>query len=106
METKNVNFLSIVLKNGLFLGLASVAFNVVLYVTDLLYTDSTLMGIFTWLVATAISVVFIIMAIEQYKKANEGFLSIDRRSYKSRGSSSCHSRSDRCYLSSDIYYYY
>lgn len=76
METKNVNFLSIVLKNGLLLGLASVAFNVVLYVTDLLYTDSTLMGIFTWLVATAISVVFIIMAIEQYKKANEGFLSI------------------------------
>lgn len=76
METKNVNFLSIVLKNGLLLGLASVAFNVVLYVTDLLYTDSTLMGILTWLVATAISVVFIIMAIEQYKKANEGFLSI------------------------------
>ena len=62
METKNVNFLSIVLKNGLLLGLASVAFNVVLYVTDLLYTDSTLMGILTWLVATAIS--------------NEGFLSI------------------------------
>ena len=76
METKNVNFLSIVLKNGLLLGLASVAFNVVLYVTDLLYTASTLMGILTWLVATAISVVFIIMAIEQYKKANEGFLSI------------------------------
>jgi putative membrane protein len=47
METKNVNFLSIVLKNGLLLGLASVAFNVVLYVTDLLYTDSTLMGILT-----------------------------------------------------------
>ena len=76
METKNVNFLSIVLKNGLLLGLASVALNVVLYVTDFLYTDSTLMGILTWLVATAISVVFIIMAIEQYKKANEGFLSI------------------------------
>ena len=104
METKNVNFLSIVLKNGLLLGLASVAFNVVLYVTDLLYTDSTLMGILTWLVATAISVVFIIMAIEQYKKANEGFLSIGEAI--SRGSSSCHSRSDRCYLSSDIYYYY
>ena len=34
METKNVNFLSIVLKNGLLLGLASVAFNVVLYVTE------------------------------------------------------------------------
>ena len=76
METKNVNFLSIALRNGILLGLASVAFTVLLYVTDFLYTDNTLLAIITWLINIAISVVFIIMAIEQYKKANEGFLSI------------------------------
>ena len=76
METKNVNFLSITLRNGILLGLASVAFTVLLYVTDFLYTDNTLLAIITWLINIAISVVFIVMAVEQYKKANEGFLSI------------------------------
>ena len=76
METKNVNFLSITLRNGILLGLASVAFTVLLYITDLLYTDSTLLAVITWLINIAISVVFIVMAVEQYKKANEGFLSI------------------------------
>ena len=76
METKNVNFLSIALRNGILLGLASVAFTVLLYVTDFLYTDNTLLAIITWLINIAISVVFIVMAVEQYKKANEGFLSI------------------------------
>ena len=36
---KNVDLKSIVLKYGLFLGLASIAFHVLQYVTDLLYTD-------------------------------------------------------------------
>ena len=76
METKNVNFLSIALRNGILLGLASVAFTVLLYITDFLYTDSTLLAVITWLINIAISVVFIVMAVEQYKKANEGFLSI------------------------------
>ena len=76
METKNVNFLSITLRNGILLGLASVAFTVLLYVTDFLYTDNTLLAIITWLINIAISVVFIVIAVEQYKKANEGFLSI------------------------------
>lgn len=76
METKNVNFLSIALRNGILLGLASVAFTVLLYITDFLYTDNTLLAIITWLINIAISVVFIVMAVEQYKKANEGFLSI------------------------------
>lgn len=76
METKNVNFLSITLRNGILLGLASVAFTVLLYITDFLYTDSTLLAVITWLINIAISVVFIVMAVEQYKKANEGFLSI------------------------------
>ena len=76
METKNVNFLSIALRNGILLGLASVAFTVLLYVTDFLYTDNTLLAVITWLINIAISVVFIVMAVEQYKKANEGFLSI------------------------------
>jgi len=43
---------------------------------NLLYTDNTLLAIITWLINIAISVVFIVMAVEQYKKANEGFLSI------------------------------
>ena len=76
METKNVNFLSIALRNGILLGLASVAFTVLLYVTDFLYTDNTLLAIITWLINIAMSVVFIVIAVEQYKKANEGFLSI------------------------------
>nr|WP_315136758.1 DUF4199 domain-containing protein [uncultured Capnocytophaga sp.] len=76
METKNVNFLSIALRNGILLGLASVAFTVLLYVTDFLYTDNTLLAVITWLINIAISVVFIAIAVEQYKKANEGFLSI------------------------------
>ena len=76
METKNVNFLSIALRNGILLGLASVAFTVLLYVTDFLYTDNTLLAIITWLINIAISIVFIVIAVEQYKKANEGFLSI------------------------------
>jgi putative membrane protein len=76
METKNVNFLSIALRNGILLGLASVAFTVLLYVTDSLYTDNTLLAIITWLINIAISVVFIVITVEQYKKANEGFLSI------------------------------
>ena len=76
METKNVNFLSIALRNGILLGLVSVAFTVLLYVTDFLYTDNTLLAVITWLINIAISVVFIAIAVEQYKKANEGFLSI------------------------------
>ena len=60
METKNVNFLSITLRNGILLGLASVAFTVLLYVTDFLYTDNTLLAIITWLINIAISVVFTI----------------------------------------------
>ena len=76
METKNVNFLSIALRNGILLGLASVAFTVLLYITDFLYTDSTLLAVITWLINIASSVVFIVIAVEQYKKANEGFLSI------------------------------
>ena len=76
METKNVNFLSIALRNGILLGLVSVAFTVLLYVTDFLYTDNTILAVITWLINIAISVVFIAIAVEQYKKANEGFLSI------------------------------
>ena len=64
METKNVNFLSIALRNGILLGLVSVAFTVLLYVTDFLYTDNTLLAVITWLINIAISVVFIVMAVE------------------------------------------
>ena len=41
-----------------------------------MYTDNTLLAIITWLINIAISVVFIVITVEQYKKANEGFLSI------------------------------
>ena len=69
METKNVNFLSIALRNGILLGLVSVAFTVLLYVTDFLYTDNTLLAVITWLINIAISVVFIAIAVEQLMKA-------------------------------------
>ncbi|GJH40724.1 hypothetical protein RCZ04_12740 [Capnocytophaga sp. HP1101] len=76
METKNVNYLSIALRNGLLLGIACVVLSVLLYVTNLLYTGSFLIGTITWLLNLAICVVFIVMAIQQYKTANEGFLTV------------------------------
>ncbi|MGK7650051.1 DUF4199 domain-containing protein [Capnocytophaga sp. G1920] len=76
METKNVNFLSIALRNGILLGVACVVLSVLLYVTNLLYTGSFLIGAITWLLNLAICVVFIVMAVHQYKTANDGFLTV------------------------------
>ena len=76
METKNVNFLSIALRNGILLGVACVVLSVLLYVTNLLYTGSFLIGAITWLLNLAICVVFIVMAVQQYKTANDGFLTV------------------------------
>ena len=86
METKNVNFLSIALRNGILLGVACVVLSVLLYVTNLLYTGSFLIGAITWLLNLAICVVFIVMAVQQYKTANDGFLTVNSSDYPSHES--------------------
>lgn len=101
METKNVNFLSIALRNGILLGVACVVLSVLLYVTNLLYTGSFLIGAITWLLNLAICVVFIVMAVQQYKTANDGFLTVGEAiSNRSRG------RGNRCYLQCNLHYCY
>ena len=71
---KNVDLKSIVLKYGLFLGLASIAFHVLQYVTDLLYTDEFAVSALLLVVWVVISAAILVAALEQYKKDNGGFL--------------------------------
>ena len=75
METK-ADFKNIVLKNGLLLGGVSIAYQVLLYATGLLYSDSTGMSVLTTVISIAISVWFIAAAIQQYKNENGGFLTV------------------------------
>ena len=73
---KNVDLKSIVLKYGLFLGLASIAFHVLQYVTDLLYTDEFAVSALLLVVWVVISAAILVAALEQYKKDNGGLLTV------------------------------
>ena len=75
METK-VDLKSIVLKYGFFLGLASIAFHVLQYVTDLLYTDEFAVSALLLVVWVVISAAILVAALEQYKKDNGGLLTV------------------------------
>jgi uncharacterized membrane protein len=57
---------------GLFLGLASIAFNVMLYTQELHYEQNAT----TYIVGFALLFIFSLLGILAYKKANEGFISI------------------------------
>lgn len=76
MEIKNGNFGNLVLKYGLFLGLASVAFNALQYATGLLYTKSTMLNIFLWCLNGAIAIYFITTAVQQFKNENGNRLTV------------------------------
>lgn len=73
METK-IDLKSIVLKNGCLLGGGIVAGALLVYVTDLSYSGSLLATFIPFLINTTLSIFFIAAALEEYKKANEGFL--------------------------------
>lgn len=60
------------LQYGLFLGLASIAFNFMLYTQELHYNQDPM----TQLVGLALLAIFIILGIVAFKKANGSFISI------------------------------
>ena len=60
------------LQYGLFLGLASIAFNFMLYTQELHYNQDPM----TQLVGLGLLAIFIILGIVAFKKANGGFISI------------------------------
>lgn len=72
METKTVNSKSIMLKNGLYLGLTSVALAIVFYVLGISFSLSWLSSILGF----AAIVLFIVWGIKQFKTENQGFLTI------------------------------
>ncbi len=73
MEAKNSNHSKqVMIKNGLFLGIASVLISVAVYVSGNSFNQHWSVGVFTF----ALNVFFIALAIKQFKTANEGFLSL------------------------------
>lgn len=67
---------NIVIKNGIFLGIAMIIFNFTQYTTGVLYTSNTGLSILLWLVGAAIYALFITWGIQQYKTANNGQLAV------------------------------
>lgn len=74
METNVVNSKSIMLKNGLYLGLAIVAVNVIMYVSGLVYSGSMVAGFASGMLRFAIMILFVVWGIKQFKMENSGFL--------------------------------
>ena len=69
-------FKNIVIKNGLFLGAALIAFELIKYATGILYTSNTGLSILLWLVSVAIYAYFIFVAVGQYKASNNDQLTV------------------------------
>ena len=72
----NTAFKNIVIKNGLFLGAALIAFELIKYATGILYTSNTGLSILLWLVSVAIYAYFIFVAVGQYKASNNDQLTV------------------------------
>ena len=72
----NTAFKNIVIKNGLFLGTALIAFELIKYATGILYTSNTGLSILLWLVSVAIYAYFIFVAVGQYKASNNDQLTV------------------------------
>ncbi|MDO4229207.1 MAG: DUF4199 family protein, partial [Capnocytophaga sp.] len=72
METKIVNSKDIMLKYGLYLGLASIALSIIPYVLGITFSASTWIAILGYLV----TIFFIVMGIKQFKAQRSGFLKI------------------------------
>ena len=72
----NTAFKNIVIKNGLFLGAALIAFELIKYATGILYTSNTGLSILLWLVSVGIYAYFIFVAVGQYKASNNDQLTV------------------------------
>ncbi|MDA9015602.1 DUF4199 domain-containing protein [Flavobacteriaceae bacterium] len=72
MENQSVSLKSIILTNALILSGITIAFNLMLYFLDMHYQQSQAEGI----VGITIMIAVLIYAFIQFKKANEGFLSL------------------------------
>jgi len=72
MENQAVSLKSIILTNALILSGITIAFNLMLYFLDMHYQQSQAEGI----VGITIMIAVLIYAFIQFKKANEGFLSL------------------------------
>lgn len=78
METNVVNSKNIMLKNGLYLGLAMVLVNVIMYVSGMTYSGNTLMGIITTILKFALMIFFIVLGIKQFRTENSDFLRLSQ----------------------------
>ncbi|MDO4783068.1 MAG: DUF4199 domain-containing protein [Capnocytophaga felis] len=74
METNVVNSKDIMLKNGLYLGLAIVLVNVVMYASGMIYNGNTVVGILSSVLKFGLMVFFIVLGIKQFRTQNSGFL--------------------------------
>ncbi|GIJ96321.1 hypothetical protein CAPN001_08900 [Capnocytophaga stomatis] len=74
METNAVNSKNIMLKNGLYLGLTSIAMSVIWYATGNTYSTNPLMGTLLTIIGLGISIFFIVVAIKKFKAENNGYL--------------------------------
>ena len=72
----NTAFKNIVIKNGLFLGFALIAFELIKYVTGTLYTSNTGLSILLSLVSIGLYAYFIYLAVIQYKASNNDQLTV------------------------------
>lgn len=72
MNSQNPSFKSIIISNALILSAISIAFNLMLYFLDMHYQQSQEAGI----VGIIIMIAILIYAFIQFKKINEGYLSL------------------------------
>ena len=72
MENQTTSAKSIMINNGLILGLISILISVTVYATGYTYDQHWSVGVISFLIMVAI----IVMGIKKFKASNEGFLSI------------------------------
>lgn len=75
MKTE-ANSKDIMLKYGIYLGLASIALGVIMYVSGGTYSGNTLIQTLFSLAGLAAIILFIVLAIKQLKNQNGGFLQL------------------------------
>lgn len=74
METKVVDSKNIMLKNGLYLGLAIVLLSVIMYAFGMTYSGNSVVGTINFGLKIAFTIFFIVLGIKQFKAENSGFL--------------------------------
>jgi len=72
MGVSSTSIKTIIIKFGLILGLTSVVFQLILYFFDMHYKNDTTAG----MISLIIIIVIIVYSFIQFKKANEGFISL------------------------------